>query len=79
MATLPLFIAVAAIGGSINFSGAILTPTAQSVVAPTTTALRHGKPATMAYLERKNGPPRMVKVNPPKQSGGQSEVVVTYL
>ncbi|HEX7370587.1 MAG TPA: hypothetical protein VF284_09955 [Rhodanobacteraceae bacterium] len=78
MATLPLFIAVAAVGGSINFSGAVVTPTVQNV-ATITTALSHGKSAATAHLERKDGPPRMVKINPPKQAGGHSEVIVTYL
>lgn len=78
MATLPLFIAVAAVGGSINFSGAIVTPTAQNVAAITTT-LSHGKQSFTAHLERNDGPPRIVKLNSPKQSGGQSEVLVTYL
>lgn len=78
MSPLPYLVVLAAAWGHLNFTGAVVTPTAQSV-APVVQGLQHDLHGLVLHSARLEGPPRAIKIRPPRQTGGAIEVVVTYL
>ena len=78
MSPLPYLVVLAAAGGHVNFTGAVVTPTAQSV-APVVQGMQRGLQGLASHSARLEGPPRALKIRPPRQTGGAIEVVVTYL
>lgn len=78
MSPLPYLVVLAAAGGQVDFTGAVVTPTAQS--APTTVQdLQRSTRGLTSYATHLDGPPRVIKIQAPKQAGGAAEIVVTYL
>lgn len=78
MSPLPYLVVLAVAGGQVDFTGAVVTPTAQSAPA-TVQDLQHGTRGLTSYATHLDGPPRTIKIQAPKQAGGGAEVVVTYL
>lgn len=78
MSPLPYLVVLAAAGGHLNFTGAVVTATAQSVV-PVVQGPQHDLRELASHSARLEGPPRAIKIRPPGQTGGAIEVVVTYL
>ncbi len=78
MSPLPYLVVLAAAGGHVNFTGAVVTATAQSVTS-VVQGSRHDLRELASHSTRLEGPPRAIKIQPPRQAGGAIEVVVTYL
>lgn len=78
MSPLPYLVVLAAAGGQVDFTGAVVTPTAQT---PTSVVQnpQHDVLELASRSARLAGPPRAIKIQPPRQTGGAIEVVVTYL